>query len=53
MGEPYGDPKIDEPTWLAFLDDIHTEINKRLGAGQMAGYVREWRETDEKDTDTV
>ena len=53
MGEPYGDPKIDEPSWLNLLEDIHVEINRRLEAGQMPGYVREWREADEKDTDIV
>ena len=53
MGEPYGDPDIDAPSWLGLLENIHTEIIKRLEAGTMGGYRKEWSDTDEKNPDAV
>lgn len=31
---PYGDPKIDEPSWLAFLKEIQNEIQARKERGE-------------------
>lgn len=33
-GRPYGDPDIDEPSWLAFLKDIQDEIKDRKDRGE-------------------
>lgn len=32
-GRPYGDPDIDEPSWLKFLADIQAEIEARKKNG--------------------
>lgn len=31
---PYGDPNIDEPSWLAFLKEIQDEIKARRERGE-------------------
>lgn len=33
-GRPYGDPDIDEPSWLAFLKEIQNEIKARKERGE-------------------
>ena len=33
-GRPYGDPKVDEPSWLAFLKEIQDEIRVRRERGE-------------------
>ena len=33
-GRPYGDPNIDEPSWLAFLKEIQDEIRGRRERGE-------------------
>ena len=33
-GRPYGDPNIDEPSWLAFLKEIQDEIKARRERGE-------------------